>query len=746
MPVLRLGVGRLLLLLSVPLGLVPPAAWAQQPASGENARRSVIATRLAEGQAVTLDGRLDETFWSSVVPASDFVQVDPANGRPATERTEVRIAFDANALYMGVTNYDSEPDRLIGFQRRRDQGLGSDDRFMWIIDTFLDGRTGYFFEMNPSGLIADALIGINGENRQWDGIWNGKARRSEIGWTLEIEIPFRTLNFNPNNDTWGINFQRTIKRKNEETIWNGWARNQGLRRMNNAGVMSGISNVSQGHGLDIKPYGLLTSEASPGRGQAATINDASAGIDLFYNPTPLLRANFTVNTDFAQTEVDQRQVNLTRYSLFFPERRDFFLDGAPFFDFASASEQENFGGQGNSDRILPFFSRRIGLSAASTPQTIDFGAKVTGQVAGRDVGLLHVRTGGADDFTSEDFTVARVKNRLFQQSYVGGMYTRRDPRDGGTASHTAGLDARFSTSSFLGSENLVTSLWVLHATQEGSSGGNSAFGGSVTYPNDRWDARFDATEVQENFKPGIGFVTRNGYRKFSPELDFTPRPSNHPYIRQFEFGGSLDVQTDLQNDLLTRTIDLTLFQVNLHSGDNASISVNRNYERLDEPFELTDDITLPFGTEYNFSRYRLWMQTANRRKLAVMMRYDAGNFYSGARDERALNLTVRARPGLIVGLQGEWNSVTLPEGIFSTRLYRVNLETQFTPYVALVNNLQYDSQSAVLGWQSRFRWILTPGNDLYIVYTHNWLDDRLLDRLRTLDRRAATKVLYTYRF
>ena len=221
----RAGVSRLLLTTGV-LCLLAAPATAQQAAAQNGSRRTVAATRLAERGIVTLDGRLDEAFWSTVAPAADFVQVDPANGSPATERTEVRIAYDSDRLYMGVTNYDSEPDKLIGYQRRRDQGLMSDDRFMWIIDTFLDGRTGYFFEMNPSGLIADALIGINGENRQWDGIWNGKARRSEIGWTLEIEIPFRTLNFNPNNDTWGINFQRTIKRKNEETIWNGWARNQ----------------------------------------------------------------------------------------------------------------------------------------------------------------------------------------------------------------------------------------------------------------------------------------------------------------------------------------------------------------------------------------------------------------------------------------------------------------------------------------------------------------------------------------
>jgi len=711
------------------------------PDSGD--RRSVTAFRMADGESIELDGRLDEAVWANAIPADNFIQVDPANGQPATEQTEVRIAFNSDTFYMGVTAHDSEPDRLLGFQRRRDQGLGSDDRFMWIIDTFLDGRTGYFFEINPSGLIADALLGINGQNRQWDGIWNGRARRSEIGWTLEIEIPFRTLNFDPNSDTWGINFQRTVRRKNEESIWNGWARNQGLRRMNNAGLVTGIRDVSQGHGLDIKPYGLFTSEASPGRGSSATNVDASAGLDLFYNPTPLLRTNLTINTDFAQTEVDQRQVNLTRFSLFFQERRDFFLDGAIFFDFASNNANQQFGG---GDRILPFHSRRIGLSEDRAPQKIDFGTKITGQMGDQDVGLLHVRTGGGEGLLSEDFTVARVKRRLLSQSYVGAMYTRRDPREGGDAQHTSGLDARFSTSSFLGSENLDTTLWLLHATNDAASGGNVAYGATLAYPNDRWDAQLSATEVQENFTPDVGFVTRRAFRKYSPSIQFSPRPANHRYIRQFTFGSSLDVRTDLNNELLERNLAVTLLRVGLHSQETIQFTAFQQHERLDEPFEIEDGVTLPLGASYTFSRFRAFAQTASRRVLAVSGRYGVGNFYSGTRTDRQVNLTVRARTGVIIGLNSQWNSIDLPEGQFSTRLFRLNAETQFSPYIALVNNVQYDSQSAVLGWQSRFRWILTPGNDLYVVYTHNWLDDSDRDRFSTLDRRLASKVLYTYRF
>jgi hypothetical protein len=722
-------------LLSIVLLLAVPAA-AQQAAPEAAERRSVPATRLNPGETIVLDGQLDEAVWRRAIPAADFIQIDPQNGRPATEPTEVRIAFDSDALYMGVTCHDSEPERWLGFQRRRDEFLGADDRFMWTIDTFLDARSGYFFETNPSGLMADSTFGINGDNRQWDGIWDLRVSRSEIGWTIEIKIPFRTLNFNPNNDTWGMNFQRTVRRKNEDSIWMGWARNQGLRRMTNAGLVTGIQNVTQGRGLDIKPYGLFTSEA--GRGQSLD-SKGNAGVDLFYNPTPFLRANLTINTDFAQTEVDQRQVNLTRFSLFFPERRDFFLDGAPFFDFGSPT---------NADlRINPFFSRRIGLSSASTPQKIDFGTKVTGQMGGQDVGLLHVRTGEDDGLLGEDFTVARVKRRMFTQSYIGAMYTRRDARsDGLGARHTAGLDASFRTTRFLGSQNLESGLWLIHAANPGVSSDNNAFGGSVNYPNDRWSAGFNASQVQRNFDPGVGFVTRRDYRRFQQNVNFAPRPNGHPYIRQFQFGTSLDILTDLRNDLLQRSVDATLVQVNLHTQDNFSFGASHDHERLDAPFQIARGITLPLGAVYDYARFRVNGQTANRRIIAVGGRYEIGNFYSGERIERVLNVTLRARPGYILYLTGEWNKVELPEGDFTTRLYRVVGEAQFTPQITLVNNFQYDTQSRVLGWQGRFRWIVTPGNDLYVVYTHNWLEDVLLDRFATESKRFASKVLYTYRF
>jgi hypothetical protein len=722
----------------------PISADAQITEENSSTRRTIRATRLQDGEKIEIDGRLDEAVWKQAVPAADFIQVDPLNGTPATEPTEVRIVFTKDAIYMGVTCFDSEPDKWLGFQRRRDEFLPADDRFMWTIDTFLDERSGYFFEMNPSGLMADSVFGINGDNRAWDGIWNARVVHSEIGWTIEIEIPFKTLNFDPNNETWGFNFQRTVRRKNEDSIWMGWARNQGLRRMTNAGHVTGIREVTQGVGLDIKPYGLLTSELLAGLNGSQSHEKANGGVDFFYNPTPGVRANLTINTDFAQTEVDQRQVNLTRFSLFFPERRDFFLDGATFFDFASDSA--------GGPQIQPFFSRRIGLSADATPQKIDFGTKFTGQMGGQDVGFLQVRTGEDDGFIPEDFTVARVKRRVLQQSYFGAIYTRRDARTGDVpgeipgASHTAGIDLRLATSQFRNNQNLSATAWMLHTSLPGVSGHNNAFGAGIEYPNDIWQVRFDAREVQQNFDPSVGFVLRRDYRRYRSQLYYGPRPENHPVVRRFEHDANLEIVTDLRNELLERIFNLTPLNIQFQSQDNIGVEVDPSYVRLDSPFTIAPGITMPMGAEYRFTRYAVRGQTANRRVLALNGRYETGGFFSGNRDQTVIGVTLRARPGYIFSLNGEWNEIDLAEGSFSSNIFRAVADTQFSPFSAIVNIIQFDTTSRVLGWQARYRWILKPGNDLYVVYTHNWVEEPSLDRFATLDRRAASKVLYTHRF
>jgi hypothetical protein len=726
--------------------VVAPCAGAQTELA---AQRTMTAIPMQADERIVLDGRIDESVWQRAQPATEFIQQDPDFGAPATERTEVRIVFDRENLYMAVICYDSEPDRLLGYERRRDQSLLSDDRFMWTIDTYLNARSGYYFEINPSGLMGDELLGIGQQgNRQWDGLWTANVRRSEIGWTAEIELPFRTLNFDPNISAWGINFQRTVRRKNEESLWTGHARNQGLRRMSNAGLLLGINGVSQGRGLELKPYALASALSAPGRGLAGSTAKREVGLDVFFSPTPSLRANLTVNTDFAQVEVDQRQVNLTRFSLLFPEKRDFFLEGSGFLDFGSVTQEF----VNNDVRVDPFFSRRIGLNSLGEPQPIDFGTKLTGQIGRQDIGVLHVRTAhepaaaGQAEMISEDFTVLRMKRRVLAQSYVGGLFTRRQERaTGAAAQHTSGVDFRLATSTFRGSKNLVVGGFLLNATNPLDTGGNNSFGLMADYNNDPVRYQFSFREVQDHFDPAIGFVGRRGFRRYNPELSFWPRPPQNRWIRRFSFLARMDLQNDSNNNVLQRDFELNVFGLELHSQDTFSIVVSPTHERLDSDFRIHRDVTLTAGTEYDYTRYQFTFSSANRRVLALRSIVGIGEFYSGTRRQVDLSLTYRARPGLIVYASADLNQIDLPEGKFDTQIFRLTGETQFSPWLALVNNVQYDSVSRVLGWQGRFRWILKPGNDFYVVYMHNFLDDPR-QGLLTLDRRASAKAIYTHRF
>ena len=716
----------------------------QQPVE----RRTMLAVRMEDGESITLDGRIDEAVWKRTVPATNFMQLDPNNGQPATEPTEVRIAYTSKALYMGVTCFDSEPEKFRGFQRRRDEYLLSDDRFMFTIDTFMDGRTAYFFEMNPSGLMGDALMNMGVMNRQWDGIWNARARRSEIGWTVEIEIPFSTLNFNPNAESWGINFRRSVQHKNEDSLWMGWLRNQGLMRMANAGLLLGIRNVSQTRGVELRPYVLGTALSSPGRGNATVQNDAQAGLDVSYDPTPVLRSKLTINTDFAQTEVDQRLTNLTRFPLFFPEKRAFFLDGSGFFDFVSTNAASGPAGLRGDATIVPYFTRRIGLDAAGNPQTIKVGGRLTGQIGKQDVGLMYVRTGSEEAARGEDFTVARVKRRIFQQSYVGVLYTGRNTRGADVLMrHTIGADFQLATSTFRGRQNLNFTGFFLR-TAGLRTRKNSAYGLSVEYPNDPWSAALVYREVQDNYHPEVGFTLRSGYRRINPSLEYSYRPRQHRYVRRLAFGAQADLYLDNENNsFLTREWNVTLARLETHSQDSFEFRIlPKTYELLERNFSIAPGIVLPIGNEYTYSRYRLQMRTAGRRVIVMKPALEWGKFYSGDRRTVSIDLTLNARPGVIMYFSGEWNRVRLAEGHFNTRLYRLTPEVQLSPWISLVNTVQYDSVSNVLGSQSRFRWIIKPGNDLYIVYTRNWLDDPILNRFVTLDWQAASKVIYTHRF
>jgi hypothetical protein len=743
---------------AIAIALSSAAAFAQEPPA-----RVLQALRLEAGDMLRLDGTLDEPFWTRAAPATDFVQRDPQNGAPATERTEVRLVYDEHRIVLGVICYDREPQRVLGNQMQRDQSFEADDRFVWTIDSFLDGRSGYFFEINPSGAMGDGLIDPSGGerddelgagvNKSWDGIWLARVRRTPRGWTAEIELPLRTLNFDHTSATWGINFQRTIRRKNEESLWAGHARNQGVARMSNAGRLTGLTRLSQGLGLDLKPYVVATAFAAPGRGRDDAVAKGDAGLDIFYNLTPALRANLSINTDFAETEVDERRVNLTRFPLFFEEKRDFFLEGSSFFDFGREPEQA----------VVPFFSRRIGLDAEGNPQRIDVGAKLTGQAGAFDIGMLQVRTAEEGLTPGEDFSVMRIRSRLFAQSYLGALYTRRSARStlpagplaGGR--HTAGIDLALRTSSFRGNQNLELSalyLWTTPAREGGGespqSHGSGAWAVRLEYPNDPVSASLSVRELQEAYDPAVGFVERRGYRRVNPRIEWAPRPRDHRWIRNFEFGADVDVQNDTRNRPLTRQYRLTLFDVNLHSGDSIRIEATPTYERLDEDFEISEGIVLPMESTHRFTRYELGLFSADHRVITLEPQVEFGGFFSGSRQEYSLELGIRPRRGVRLDVEAEHNIVDLDEGRFEADVYRASASTQFSPWMSLSNTLQYDTESRLLGWQLRYRWIRRPGNDIYFVYTHNWREGDPFDpfdrRFLTVDNRAAMKGVYTLRF
>jgi hypothetical protein len=480
---------------------------------------------------------------------------------------------------------------------------------------------------------------------------------------------------------------------------------------------------------------------------------------VFYNLTPALRANVSLNTDFAETEVDDRRVNLTRFPLFFEEKRDFFLEGSSFFDFSREPGTD----------VVPFFSRRIGLDADGNPQRIDVGAKLTGQAGPFDLGVLQVRTGEGNGLAGEDFSVLRVRRRAFQQSYFGGMYTRRAARGGDIVDrHTVGGDFELQTSTFRGNQNLELSGMFLHTTNPLDAGDPSATPGAgsggwalrFNYPNNPLSARLSFRELQDNYDPALGFVERRGYRRMNPVAEWNPRPENHPWIRSFQFGFNFDLQNDMENRPLTRRFQMTVFDVNFHSGDGVRVEVTPQYERLDEDFEITDGILLPTGEKYQFTRYNLSLFTADHRMFTIEPQVEFGDFFSGSRREYIVEMGLRPRRGVLLQFEAEHNEIDLAEGSFEADVFRARANTQFSPWISVVNNLQYDTESRLLGWQMRLRWIRRPGNDFYFVYTHNWQEFQPTDpfdplnpltrlgdrRFATLDRRAATKLVYTLRF
>ena len=746
------------------------AAMATAPASGQSNGADLpplVATQLTNGADIRLDGRLDDPAWGTATPVSDFTQQEPVEGGTPSQRTEISVVFDADNLYIGAMIFD-DPDGILAFQRRRDAGLGTDDRFMWILDTFLDGRTGYFFEINAAGLMGDGIItgsggggggpggggGGGGVNKSWDGIWEAQVARLPNGWSAEIRIPFRTVNFDPQSDTWGINFQRTIRRDNEEILWRGYRRNQGLWRPVHAGRLTGLQGMSQGFGLEAVPSAVAAWKEVDADDDPTTF-PSDASLDLNYSVTSSLRASLSINTDFAEVEVDQRRVNLTRFSQRFPEKRNFFLEGSGVFSFAPRSGP------------APYFSRRIGLNGGE-PIPVTYGGRVTGQAGNYELGFIQLRTDQYalhDDegtvLPVEDFTVARVKRRLWEQSTIGAIYTRRSTAPDATGfvptdRHTGGADLAFATSSLFGDKNLDVEAFVAWNSNPDPSEPRSfrdlsAHGGRINFPNDLWSGHVSYRQFGDDYSPAVGFVTRNNFRRVEPRIGYSPRPEGIDWIRKMDFSVQFRNLANLATGVVEeRQWQLNVLGLDFESGDNIDITLTRQYEFLDEAFEISDGVEIQDG-EYTNWRFNVRGRTTGRRRVSLNGEFAREGFWNGNRTQVEGGITFRPNPGLSVSTDIEYNDVTLPQGDFKASVYRVESGWDASPWISLNGNVQYDDVSELLGLFALMRWIVRPGNDVYLVYTHNWqqldpLSDSLDRRFATISRGASLKVNYTYRF
>lgn len=736
----RAWVGGLMLFLA----LIP-----MQLLSQDRDKKEIQAYRLETSDRFIFDGRVTEDFWDRVPAATNFRQQEPNEGAPATEKTEVRIAYDNEYLYMSAILYDSDPSGIKATQKRRDARITADERFTWFFDTFNDQRSAYFMEVNPNALRTDGLI-TTGQgqsiNLNWDGIWDAKAEITDIGWMTEIRIPFRTFNFDPDSDTWGVNFMRVIRRKSETALWTGYQRNQGIERPQDGGLLTGLTGMSQGLGLEVVPFGILTgNEQSIANGGDETNTDLDGGLDINYSITPSLKASLTFNTDFAEAEVDQRIVNLTRFAIQFPEQRDFFLEGSNIYQFAPSSN------------VNPYFSRRIGLRGGQ-PIPITYGARLLGNTGPYNVALLHVRTGELGDINPENFSVARVKRNIGSESTIGVVYTRRATEENEISEfqlqdrHTFGTDLELGTSSFMGDKNLqFQAFFVYHNAQFEESTTDfwdrTSRGFRLNYPNDPWAAHVSYREFGNAYDPAIGFAPRNAFRRLQPSFEYSPQFPGSDLIQQVDWELRFEHLTDLDFELLTQEVRLTLFDITFMTGDVIEFDISRQYERLEFPFDIRRDNSIIIPVD----EYRTWtasgeIQTASYRKVAIGAEIETGGFWSGTQTQYGFDVSLRPLPGLELNPEYIHTNVDLVEGNFSTDLFRFEANIDFTNSLFFTTNIQFDNLSNLLGTNNRLRWIITPGSDLYLVYNHNWLEDEQFDRFRTLNRSGAIKISYTHRF
>ena len=708
---------RVLLFLSF---VIPPLTVTAQTSTSP--RPTVEALRI--DAPIRVDGVLDEAAWDQAPVASGFTAREPEDDRPAAQQTEFSVVYTDTVLYFGIRAFDSQPEAIVARELQRDSDHGrNDDSLAIVLDTFHDQRNSFTFEVNPLGARTDSLVTEEGkdQNIEWNGVWRATARTTAAGWQAEVAIPFSTLRFDPAASTWGLNVRRVVRRTNEESYWAPVGREIGPRAVSRmyaahwvslAGDLTGISGVKPGRRLDVKPFVLASAAEEPRAPTSGTLDDIDGGIDLKWGLTRSLTLDLTYNTDFAQVEVDQQQVNLTRFSLFFPEKREFFLENAGVFEFGPPSP----GGM-QPPLMKAFFSRRIGLDRGEEVP-IDLGARLTGRAGAWNLGLLTVGTeavaaGDRSATSATQHNVFRLKRDLGERSSVGMIYTELDP-SGGTMNRLYGVDLDYKP-------NRQSAFYIFGAgsDDEGQSGDTGAVGTGYSYTSRSLRANVDLMEAQSGFQPGSGFLLRRDFRRYNPRVRWEPR-INRGIVRSVTVEAELDYfERESLGRVESRKLLFAPIGMRTTGDDRFRLALVNDVEQLFEPFEIRPGIVIPAGL-YEFDSIFLRGFSNQGRRLAWRGNINVGEFFGGDRRSYVLSSFVRLSRHLLTEFQWNYNDVMLLQGDFTATIYTVRLDAAFSPDLRLNTLAQYNDAAQLAGVNVRFNWIYKPGANLFVVYNHNW--------------------------
>jgi hypothetical protein len=764
--------------------------------------RTDASTEVRSARAVrtdvppVIDGKLDDPVWQRAAVTGDFRQVLPVEGVVPSERTEVRLLYDSDALYLGIRMYDSEPDKLIATQMTHDNTQVADDRINLVFDTFHDQRNAFFFQINPAGSRSEALIENNEKfRREWDTIWYAKATVDEQGWVAEFAIPFRSVSFDPDSTTWGMEIERYIRRRNENARWANPSRNRTIGDVAGIGTLEGLEGL-EGTGVDIKPTYSLSYQAQREKfpnsippPETLKMRDGDVlgrpGGDIFYKPDPRVTGALTLNTDFSEAAVDLRQSNLSRSALLFPETRDFFLQDAGIFEFG-----------GRVERLIPFFSRRIGLVVFDParlgsnqnapdyqPVDIQAGLKLTGRIGRFNFGALQVRTEGTSGTSSQDpndyveldpanLSVVRVQANVLEESQLGFIVTDGDPKDQRNNS-VYGVDFRYRNSTIQGSNILKGDFWYQHSETSGKSGrngGQDAFGAEINYPNDRINFKLAYEEYGEDFtqllgftnRPTLGLIGPPGIRRYDGVFRYRLRPGG--WLRTVDFALEGKVVTDRRNTVDTNRWVFRPIELANNAGDSLKVSYIVQRERVEKGFSLPyldpwiptkpDGSSTGAPKTYHFDSFTVIFDTTTARPVRGKLEFNGGEFYTGHLWTVKGLLELRPSPHWFFSaeyeqhagrLRAEFDDDSEPhDANFLVRIARVNLNLNFSPDLSWTNVIQYDNVSDSVGLNSRLRWEVESGNELFLVFNQGYEVDNSSIVPRTTQ--AIGKVGWTFRF